>query len=298
MTTDNPQSAIRNSRWWLLTLTVAREVEEFASTLLFESGSTGIVTLLEADDHLTLGAYFESRIDPGDVKQALEAEFARQGLQASLTEFSVANVSDQDWMQKWKEGFEAVNVGERFIVSPSWKLPTDSSGRIVIQIDPGMAFGTGTHETTRLCLEAIERFWKGGSLLDVGTGTGILAIAAAKIEPDSRVFAIDVDPQAVEVARENLAINYVSDSIELSQAQPRDLAGRRFDVVVANLTAEVIVELTGDLTNCIVGNGLLILSGILTEFEGDVERALTADAFSVIDRREAGEWCALVAQRG
>jgi len=298
MTTDNPQSAIRNSGWWLLTLTVARDMEEFASTLLFESGSTGIVTMREAEDHLTLGAYFESRIDPGDVKQALEAEFARQGQQPSLTEFSVANVPDQDWMQKWKEGFEAVNVGERFIVSPSWKLPGDNHGRIVIQIDPGMAFGTGTHETTRLCLEAIERYWKGGSLLDVGTGTGILAIAAAKLEPNSRVLAIDVDPQAVEVARENVAINDVADLIELSEMQPRDLAEHGFHVVVANLTTEVIVELTRDLADCLASNGLLILSGILTEFEGDVERALAADVFSVIDRREAGEWCALVAQRG
>lgn len=297
MKIDNPQSEIRNSGWWLLTLIVARDMEEFASTLLFESGSTGIFTLREVEHTLTLGAYFESRIDPGDVKQALEAEFARQGWQQSLTEVSVANVPDQDWMQKWKEGFEAVNVGERFIVSPSWKLPGDGHGRLVIQIDPGMAFGTGTHETTRLCLEAIERYWKGGSLLDVGTGTGILAIAAARLEPNSRVLAIDVDPQAVEVARDNVAINGVSDLIELSQLQPRDLAGHSFDVVVANLTAEVIVELTRDLANCLVGNGLLILSGILTEFEGDVERALAADVFSVIDRREAGEWCALVARR-
>lgn len=296
MTIDNPQSAICNSGWWLLTLTVARDMEEFASTLLFESGSTGIETLGEGEHTLTLGAYFESRIDPGDVKQALEADFARQG-QPSPTEVSVANVPDQDWMQKWKEGFEAVNVGERFIVSPSWKLPGDNHGRIVIQIDPGMAFGTGTHETTRLCLEAIERYWKGGSLLDVGTGTGILAIAAAKLEPNSRVLAIDVDPQAVGVARENVAINGVLDLIELSQLQPRDVAGHSFDVVVANLTAEVIIELTRDLANCLVGNGLLILSGILTEFEGDVERALAADSFSVIDRREAGEWCALVARR-
>lgn len=289
----NPQSAIRNSDWWLLTLTVARDAEESISAICFESGSTGIVTLDETANRLTLGAYFDSQVEPDNVKQALEANFA-----TDLFAFSVSPVPDQDWMQKWKEGFEAVNVGGRFIVSPSWKLPGDSNDRIVIQIDPGMAFGTGTHETTRLCLEAIERFWKGGSLLDVGTGTGILAIAAAKLEPDSRVFAIDVDPQAIEVARENVAINGVSDSIELSEAQPRELAGRSFDVVVANLTAEVIVELAEDLVDCLAGNGLLILSGILTEFEVDVERALSTFGFSVIDRREAGEWCALVARRG
>jgi len=294
---DNPQSEIRDSPWWLLTLTVAPDVEELASALLFDLCSSGIVTLREAKDNLTLGAYFDSQRDPGDVKQALEAEFARTGNAASLIAFSISAVPQEDWMQKWKEGFEAFDVGERLIVSPSWKLPGHGHGRIVIQIDPGMAFGTGTHETTRLCLEAIERYWKGGSLLDVGAGTGILAIAAAKLEPNSRVLAIDVDPQAVEVARENVAINDVPDLIELSEAQPRDLAGHSFDVVVANLTAEVIVELTRDLANCLTGNGLLILSGILTEFEGDVERALAADTFSVIDRREAGEWCALVARR-
>jgi ribosomal protein L11 methyltransferase len=158
-----------------------------------------------------------------------------------------------------------------------------------------MAFGTGTHETTRLCLQGIERYWHGGSLLDVGTGTGILAIAAALLAPNSRVVAIDVDPQAVEVALENIAINSVSSSIELLEAQPRNLAGQQFNIVVANLTAEVIVDLLPDLTGCLETEGFMILSGILSELASQVERTLAAFGLRVTERRDAGEWCMLVA---
>ena len=200
-------------------------------------------------------------------------------------------------MQKWKEGFEAVEIGDRLVVAPSWKLPAKGERRVVIQIDPGMAFGTGTHETTRLCLEAIEREWHGGSLLDVGTGTGILAIAAALLAPGSRVVAIDVDPQAIGVARENIAINGVSASVELLEGQPLNQAGQSFDVVVANLTAEVIVALMDDLASCLAPERLLILSGILNELAEDVERSLIASGLTVTERREAGEWCALLARR-
>ena len=300
----NPKSAMRNSSWWLVTLDVSRDAEEAAGALLFDAGSSGIITLEEGADRVRLGAYFDNLTNVDDIKPALEAEFARMGLRNALADLSISAVPEQDWMQKWKQGFNGVEVGERLIIAPSWKLPGNSGGRVVIQIDPGMAFGTGTHETTRLCLEAIERHWRGGSLLDVGTGTGILAIAAASLAPEprpgsrpgSRLVAIDVDPQAVEVARENTAINNVSDRIELYEGQPRDFAGQGFDVVVANLTAEVIVDLMSDLAACLTREGLMILSGILSELADDVEGALLASGFEVIERRVAGEWSALVAR--
>jgi len=291
------QSAIGNSVWWLLTLDVARDVEETASTLLFDLGSTGIVTLKESGDTVTLGAYFGAPANAVDIKTAVEAEFARTGQPAALISVSISAVPEQDWMEKWKEGFEAIEIGKRIVVAPSWKVPTRNQDRIVIQVDPGMAFGTGTHETTQLCLEAIEEYWHGGSLLDVGTGTGILAIAAALFSPDSRVVAIDVDPQAIEVARENMAINGVSASIELLVGQPCSVTPRKFGVIVANLTANVIVDLTADLAACLLSDGLMILSGILCELADDVERALAEAGFKVTERRKAGEWCAMVATR-
>lgn len=294
---DNRQSAIRNSSWWLLTVCVSRDAEETASALLFDLGSTGIVTFEETAESVKLGAYFDEPTNADHIKRAVEAEFARIGRTGALSSVSISAVPEQDWMHKWKEGFEAVEIGERLVVAPSWKLPGKSDGRVVIQIDPGMAFGTGTHETTKLCLEAIERHWHGGSLLDVGTGTGILAIAAALLAPASRVVAIDVDPQAVEVARENLAINGVSSSIELRVGQPRDFVTQEFGVIVANLTAEVIVDLMADLARCLAAEGWMILSGILTELAEDVERSLGACGFKVTERRESGEWCAFVAMR-
>src|ERR1041384_6148289 len=185
-----------------------------AIALLFDSGTTGIITLEESDDAVKLGAYFEASAHAEEVARDIEAGFARAGIRSSLMSIAITAVADQDWMQKWKEGFAPVAIGERLVIAPSWKLP-DTNERIVIQIDPGMAFGTGTHETTRMCLEAIERHWHGGRLLDVGKGTGILAIAAAllgpKPGPDSRIVGVDVDTPAGEVARENTAINNVSD---------------------------------------------------------------------------------------
>ena len=292
---DDRQSPIGNSHWWLVTLCVSRDAEETASALLFELGSTGIVTLDETAESVKLGAYFDEETNARDIKQAVEAEFARAGRLDALTSYSISPVPEQDWMQKWKEGFEAVEIGNRLVVAPSWKLPTKRDGRLLIQIDPGMAFGTGTHETTRLCLQAIERYWHGGSLLDVGTGTGILAIAAALLAPGSHVVAIDVDPQALEVARENVAINSVSSSIELLEGQPRNLAGQQFNIVAANLTAEVIVDLVPDLTSCLATEGLMILSGILSELAEQVERTLGDFGLRVTERRDAGEWCILVA---
>lgn len=293
---NNPQPTVINSHW-LVAFSVARGLEEQTSALLFDLGSTGIVTVAESADTVTLEAYFESKTDTSEIRQKLEADFQRIGCRDSLTGFSISAVPEQDWMQKWKEGFEPIRIGERLLVAPSWKLPKEKEGRVVIQIDPGMAFGTGTHETTRLCLEAIERHWRGGSLLDVGTGTGILAIAATLLEPGSRVVAIEVDPQAVDVARENLVINDVLGSVELLEGQPGVLAGEKFDVVVANLTAEVIIDLVEDLDRCVAIRGSLILSGILEELAEDVEKALAACGLRTIERREAGEWCALVALR-
>ncbi|HJQ69782.1 MAG TPA: 50S ribosomal protein L11 methyltransferase [Blastocatellia bacterium] len=291
-------SETRNRSWYLVVVTVAREVEEMAGSLLFDLGTTGIVTLEESSNEIKLGAYFGASAKPVELTGLIQSEFARAGLEPMLFEISVTEILDQDWMQKWKEGFDPVSVGSRLVIAPSWKLPEIDDGRVVIEIDPGMAFGTGTHETTRMCLEAIEEFWEGGSLLDVGTGTGILAIAAARLAPGSHVTAIDIDPQAVAVARENAEINNVSALLEIAGGVPRDFAGRGFDMVVANLTAEVIIELMGDLAGALKDSGTLILSGILIELRADVERSIGRFGLKIIKRRAMGEWCSLVAGRG
>ncbi|HYV06577.1 MAG TPA: 50S ribosomal protein L11 methyltransferase, partial [Blastocatellia bacterium] len=237
----------RISTWRLIELEVGRDAEALVSMLAFELGSTGIVTLEERDDAVKLGAYFGAQADAEEIADTIRVEVEKLGRSGELRSISFSVVPDQDWMQKWKEGFEPTEIGSRLVIAPSWKLPNANGARIVVQIDPGMAFGTGTHETTRMCLEAVEKYWRGGNLLDVGTGTGIIAIAAALLEPGSRITAIDIDPQAVVIARENASINNASNSVEIVEGGPRGFVGGAFDVVEANLTAEVIISLIDDL---------------------------------------------------
>lgn len=345
--------ASENGRGWILvTVGVPREAEELAGSLLFEAGANGTMTVSETDSRIEIGAYFAESTDTVALRATVGNELQQRGVRPDQIEFRTDFIPDQDWLQKWKEGYEPIQAGEKFLIVPSWKIDSlkidsltldslkpnsvqlmdlsdaDSQshplqsvdGRIVILIDPGMAFGTGTHESTRLCLEFIERYWKGGQFLDVGTGTGILAIAAAKLVPHSSVTGIDVDPVAVEVAGENAGINKVT-SIHLRVAEPGSLRpsestsdeadhpaarvecqsdGQRtqsqYDVVVANLTADLIAEVLQDLVALVTANGRLILSGILSEQGPDIEGALRNCGFNIIAKSAAGEWVAFVAQ--
>ncbi|MGH9831324.1 MAG: 50S ribosomal protein L11 methyltransferase, partial [Blastocatellia bacterium] len=302
--------------WFMLSLSLARESEEAANALLFELGSTGVVTLSESETEIRIGGYFAASADIDEISRQVTSGLANSGLGAGPAKLEVSYVPDQDWLQKWKEGYEPVTVGERFLIVPSWKLESvlkehdaavaveagnivaaqSSDGgvagtdrpRIIILIDPGMAFGTGTHETTRLCLGLVERYWAGGKFLDVGTGTGILAIAAAKLVPESGVTGIDIDSVAVEVARENAAINGVPE-IDIRQAQPRDLGESSFNIVVANLTTDLIALVIDDLTALVTQGGYLLLSGILREQGAEIARALEASALKIVERSDEGE---------
>jgi ribosomal protein L11 methyltransferase len=214
---------------------------------------------------------------------------------ASLIALEEEQFPEEDWLQKWKEGYHPLFVGDRFIVSPSWEKPEDPGDRFIIEIDPGMAFGTGTHATTQLCLVAMEPHWRGGRFLDIGTGTGILAIAAAKLHPDARIVAVDNDPIAIDVAGENLAHNRMEGRIELLAGSVEDLSGQRFDLVVANLTAEIIEAHIVPMAGLLADGGTLILSGVLSEQEALLRSRLSQVGLRVTDRLAADEWVALVA---
>lgn len=278
--------------WHAVEIEIARVGESAATAQLWTFGTTGLEVSEDGSDFVTLRAYFDLAPDIARMRQEIIASLRQLNLPDSgLRRVDSLTIADQDWLAEWKKGYEPVEIGNRMIVSPSWKRDqVAGTDRIIIQIDPGMAFGTGTHETTRGCLEMLEKHWRGGSLLDVGTGTGILAIAAIKLHPGSIVTGFDVDPEAITVAEENAAINCVGDEIELEVNRLSSYAGRQFDVVVANLTADVIIPLAGEFPEVIKPGGMLIVSGILTEQGDEVLEALRSEGFEMIEAKPDGEW--------
>jgi ribosomal protein L11 methyltransferase len=204
---------------------------------------------------------------------------------------AVREVVDQDWLGEWKKSWQPVAVGERFIVAPPWSENLDKQNRIVIRIEPGMAFGTGTHETTRLCLRAIEKYFAGKSFLDVGTGTGILAIAAAKLFPDARVEACDTDADAIAIARENAQLNRV-EKIDFRIGTIEETTASA-DFVCANLTADVIEPILPLLVSGTCGR--LVLSGILdTQTAAILERLSECGVTEPSEILQDGEWVAVI----
>jgi ribosomal protein L11 methyltransferase len=203
---------------------------------------------------------------------------------------SVREVKDRDWLAEWKESWQPVRTG-RFVIAPPWAKIDDLPDQLIIRIEPGMAFGTGTHETTKLCLSAIEKYFMGGSFLDVGTGTGVLAIAAAKLSPNARIEACDTDAEAIEIARENAVANEVGDRITFSVGSV-GVTTASANLVCANLTTDVIAPLLPILLGATCGR--LILSGILDSQLEMLETRLVQHGASVLEIAQDGEWVALI----
>ncbi len=278
--------------WQAVEVEIARVAETAATTQLWSFGTTGIEVSEDTPDFVTLRAYFDLAPDIERMRRQIVHGLKLMDLpEAALRGLKSLVVADQDWLAEWKRGYDPIEIGERLLIAPSWKLDeVKDSSRIVIQIDPGMAFGTGTHETTRGCLEMLEKFWRGGALLDAGTGTGILAIAAAKLAPGSRVVGFDVDPEAIAVAQENASLNGVVDEIELEVNELSSYLSRNFDLVLANLTAEVILPLAEDLARVVKQNGVLVVSGILREQGDEITSALGTQKLKLIETKPDGEW--------
>lgn len=278
--------------WHALELTFAKAAESAITPQLWNSGTTGLEVSEDKPDTVTIRAYFDAAPDLAKVEQDIHKALDFLHLPpTALQRLEALTIADQDWLTEWKKGYEPMNIGTRWLVTPSWKRDqVTANDRIVIEIDPGMAFGTGTHETTRGCLELLEKYWKGGSLLDVGTGTGILAIAAIKAHPQASVIGFDVDPEAIIVAEENAQINGVAEAVTLETNRLAFYVGQQFDVVLANLTADVVAPLVTQLFQVVKSHGVLIVSGILLEQRDDIVHTLLSSGFSLLEMKPDGEW--------
>ncbi len=212
----------------------------------------------------------------------------------------VSRLAEEDWANAWKEFFFVQRVGERIVIKPSWREYEAGPNDVVLELDPGMAFGTGLHPTTRMCLTACERLVRDGmTVLDLGTGSGILAIAAAKLGARS-VVALDTDGVAARVAAQNVAMNGLADRIHVEQGgiERAPIPGDGYDLVVANIIASVIVDLAAALRNATAPEGVLVVSGIIKEREDWVRGALGEAGMRVDETLTDGDWRAMVCRRG
>ncbi|OGP89006.1 MAG: ribosomal protein L11 methyltransferase [Deltaproteobacteria bacterium RBG_16_48_10] len=285
-------------QWMALRLLIPPEFQEAVPNFLMEQGATGLEEKgTEGSKKIELKAYFlkdgrEKRVIPALHRylKSLHRIFLKKfsyGIETTL-------IPEKDWGEDWKRFFKPVPIGSRFVVFPPWKRVRLRKGQIPIEITPGMAFGTGTHGTTQLCVQALETRLKkkGGSVLDVGTGSGILAIVAAKLGAQE-VCGIDMDQVAVEVARENVEKNGVEGVVSVRKGGIGRIQ-KKFDLVVANIDFKGLKKLKGALLGHLHQRGFLILSGILREEEGRIRQSyLEAGAFRLIQVAHQGEWSCL-----
>lgn len=237
-------------------------------------------------------AWFEETADLLPLREGLGSLPALAGFDLGTLALEIDQVKEKDWAEYWKRFYKPLRLGKRLVVRPSWEAYKALPDDLVIDLDPGMAFGTGTHESTALCVELIERHYQGGKVLDLGTGSGILAIAAAKLGAQE-VLAIDIDPLAVRTAQENVDNNKLASVITVRRGDLLQGIEGSFDFAVANILADVIIMLCVPLKRQLKPGAVFVCSGIIRDREDDVRAALEAAGYAPLERLLKGEWVAL-----
>lgn len=303
VTANNLDTKQENKRaWWVVELDLDQQQEDIASWLMIHLGANGCQLIPSSDGLLTLQASFEPRILSPERLPELCASLDEYGLAAVAGSLRINKIEEEDWLSEWKKGLQPLKLGEHFLVSPPWfkgQIPqADLDGRHVIWIEPGMAFGTGFHFTTQFCLRAVENHLKPGtSILDVGTGSGILAIAAALSLPHCRITAVEIDPIACRVANENLELNQVNEQVTLVEGSLERVSGQKFEAVLSNLTCEDNIAHLPQYAELLTSGGKAILSGVLAEKAPALESSLADHQFRVIYRELDGIWSGFVLER-
>ncbi|NJD37336.1 MAG: 50S ribosomal protein L11 methyltransferase [Geobacter sp.] len=300
--------------WYQVTCEVEADYLEPVADFLSTLSGCGVCTenrdvdSFSEDDIPPLGrvsitSYFTVPCQIDEQLARISAFLGGLGDDAAPAAPAVTLMGEEDWADAWKVNFKPLNIGKKLLVTPSWEQPEGKTDREVIILDPGMAFGTGGHETTRLCLECLESILSDlpeeqaiGTVLDLGTGSGILAIAAAKLGAQ-RVDAVDIDPQAVSVAAENCRLNQVAHQVRCSTTPLARLDGG-YTLILANILAEELVRLGPELASRLAPGGSLILSGILAEREELVRNGYASLPLQFTASYSDGEWRCLQYRRG
>ena len=294
--------------WLEASVQVDGEAAEAVSEVFNRYGRGGAVLSTEFDDDAR-------RLSPGDaavvtVKTYLpldeKGRRAQRRIEEALWHLSqiyplpapeFRELAEDDWANAWKKNYHVLRIGRRIVIKPSWQEHKRQPDEVVIELDPGMAFGTGLHPTTRMCLQALEEHLKpGAKVLDLGTGSGILAIAAAKLGAGS-VLALDNDPLAVKAARANVRANGVQDLVAVEPGS-LDKATEEFELVLVNILARVIIEFVDQgLVDRVRPTGLLVAAGIIAEQEVEVAAVLRERGLEIVERRQEKDWVLVEGRR-
>lgn len=302
--------------WIEVKIKTKSEYEDIISHILYENGANGLSIedprdiealskreedwdfidpdLIQIDgDGIILKAYYSEEEDIEKITERIKSLVEREG----LGEIILSEIDESDWSENWKSHYKTTRIGNSIVIKPSWEIFEPETGDIVIQLDPGMAFGTGSHETTAMCTEALEKYVKPGmTVFDVGCGSGILSVVSAKLGAE-RVLGIDLDPMCVKVSKENFEINDVEGNTEAIQGNLLDMVDEKADIIVANIIAEVVAGLIPQLGKFLTDDGMIIASGIITDKLNLVEEVLLQSQYSILDIKILNGWCAVVAKR-
>lgn len=269
-------------------------IEDY-SDLLEEAPKIAHIDLIDEEllakdrDHAVIHVYVSPEDNPSEAVSFLEERFAACGIGYSI---ELAGCAMDDWINNWKKYFKPMPVGEKLLIRPVWEEDFDPQGRAVLNLEPGLAFGTGTHETTRLCMELIEKHLpQNADFLDMGCGSGILSVAALLLGAKSAV-GVDIDPLAVKTAVENARLNGVEERFTGICGNLAERVSGRFQLIAANIVADVVILLSRDVPRFLAPGGVYIVSGIIDTREADVLAALEGK-FAVIERREERGWVAM-----
>ncbi len=252
-------------------------------------------SILNADkNHASVSIYVPEEKNYNDYVAFLKERFTTLQIDAKI---ELIGLKEEEWSTAWKKYYKPIKVGDKLVIVPMWEDYEAKYGEVVVKMDPGMAFGTGTHETTRLVAGLIERYIKNGdNVLDVGTGSGILSICAAKLGAKS-CAAYDIDPVAVRVANENCEKNGCADIIKCKASdllKDVEIPDGGFDFAVANIVADIIIRLSSDIGACLKKEAYYITSGIIEEREEDVLNAMETAGFELVETVRENGWCAIV----
>lgn len=294
--------------WLEISLNVNGEIAEAAAEVFSRYVEGGVVIerttsgIIKEGDEGQMRVYGYLPVTPEleNAKKQVERSLLHLGQIQNIPAPTFRYIEEENWMESWKVHYRPIEIGDKFLILPAWLDPPANNERLAIHINPGMAFGTGTHPSTQLCLELMEsHVVKGDVVIDVGCGSGILSIAAVKLGA-ANILAVDVDEAALRSAEENIKINHVSKSIELAIGSLPEILKNDYSIfeaslVVVNILPRTLIQLIrGGLAKLLTKSGVMILSGILEEREGDFNEVLRSHGLETVERRRRDDWIGLV----